>query len=599
MTSLHPSLSRRRLLQAAGIGTASMAGLSVLTACRGGSADGVGARGDGAFIGSYEFNTLEQGFNPVDADNTLLLGSCYSELFYPRPGLLNWGTNEWEHMLAESSGWDGDVFTITVRSGVKWNDGTDVTVDDFLGSLTWAKLSSPAWGDSWPLVSKIEQAGDNAVALTFDGGYPGVEFDIMKSRIHPTSRYGDLHQKAIELFNDGVVNADDEQLELADEFTSLSFTEFVSCGPYQIDQVGETQITLKPHPEGLFGDQVKFEKIIVEKADNGVAAQLLAESKIDYATHVFGPSERKLFADVNGLQEFDYLGKDGCGVMLSNSKRPELADPRVRKALMHITKGDEVGKIAVGDGAFFAPQYNSGLSDAITEEVLSADQLATLDAYEFDEAKATAYLEEAGWSKDGDAWLTPDGEPAEYELVSPEGWNDFILTGEQIAEQWSAFGIKVTAVTVPEANIWGIWDEGDYDIATRHWGNPFIPAIAGAWRMNWFTNNNRTKEQPGMNVETEDVESTAFGKVDIKAVYDVARADTDEAKRNEANAQLAIIFNETLPRLPIWGFTRASYGIEGPGVKEFAFDDSLSGNDKDHDNPVMASILYGTTVPAE
>lgn len=598
MTSL-PSLSRRRLIQAAGIGTASMAGLSVLTACRGGDPDGVAARGDGSFIGSFEFNTLEQGFNPVDEDNTLLLGSCYSDLFYPRPGLLNWGTNEWEHMLAESSQWDGDVFTITVRSGVKWNDDTDVTVDDFMGSFIWSKLASPAWGDSWPLVESIEQVGDNQVALTFDGAYPGIEFDIMKARIHPSSRYGDLFQKAIELYEDGVVNNDDEQLELANEFNSLSFTEFVSCGPYQIDQVGETQITMKPHPEGLFGDQIAFEKVIVEKADNGVAAQLLSESKIDYATHVFGPSERKLFADVNGLQEFDYLGKDGCGVMFSNSKRPEFADPRVRKALMHITDGDEVGKIAVGEGSYFAPQYNSGLSDAITEEVMTADQLSSLDPYEYDVDKATAYLEDAGWTKDGDTWLTPDGEPAEYELVSPEGWNDFILTGEQIAEQWSNFGIKVTSVTVPEANIWGIWDEGDYDIATRHWGNPYIPAISGAWRQNWFTDNNRTDEQPGMSVETEGVETEAFGTVDIKEIYDIARAEADDAKRTEAHAQLGIIFNETLPRLPVWGFTRASYGIEGSGVKEFVFDDTLAGNDKDHDNPIMIGIVNGSIEPAE
>ncbi|GAA4917235.1 peptide/nickel transport system substrate-binding protein [Stackebrandtia albiflava] len=598
MTSRNLDISRRRLLQLMGIGAVSAAGVTSLTACK---ADSPDSGGDGGtFTTAYDFDVTSQNYNAIIADTTLLMASPFSELFYPRSALLNWGDNSWVYMLAESSTWDGDVLNIKYRTGIKWSDDTDFTIDDVLGSFRVAKLNTAPGADGWAQVTAIDKVDDTTVAVTFTEPYPGLEREILRSRIHATSRYGEHFATAEQLVTDGVVFDDPEQQEFVSVLGELSFEDFVTCGAFAVDAatVSDTRITMNLHEGGLFADQVKFDKVVVVKASNDEAAQLVAERKVDYITHVLGPAERAQFEGTEGLVEMSFVDKQGTGLMLNNKSNPEFEDYRVRKALLHAIDKQQVGQIALGDGAFFVPQYMSGLSDVVSESILTADELAKFDPYEYDLDKATAYLEDAGWTKDGDAWLKPDGEPAEYEILAVNGWNDFDLTAQQVAEQWNAFGIKAVTHNADEASIWGIWPAGDFQVAVRQWGNPFIPGIHGAWQMNWFTDNNRTEDTPGMWLETEEVETEAYGTVDIREIYDTARMSQDEAERTEANKKLAVIFNETLPRLPIWGFNRLSFGVTGVGVGEFAVDSTLKNNDIYQDNPVMISVLNGDIGPA-
>ena len=585
-------LSRRRLLQIMGIGAVASTGAVALASCKADSSD-TGGRG-GAFVYAYDFDITAQNYNAIVQDTTLLLAAPVSDLYYPRLALRNWGTGEWQYMLAESAVWDGDVLTITPRTGVKWSDGTDVTVDDFMGSFAERKLNVAPGSDGWPQVTSFEVVGD-AIAVTFDKPYPGVEYEVLRTRIHPSSRYGEHFTTALQLIEDGVRFDDKEQQDFVSQLGNLSFDDMISCGPFVIDpdKVSDTRVTMNLHKDGLFGSQVKFNSVQVEKASNDEAAQLMGEKKVDYITHVLGPAERAQFEGTDGLREFSFLDQQGVGLMLNNKSNPEFADPRVRKALLHIIKKDEVARIALGDGAYFIPKYMSGLSDVVSETVLSADELAKFDPYDYDPDKATAYLEDAGWTKSGDTWQTPDGKDAEYEILAVNGWNDFDLTAQQVAEQWNAFGIKATTKNAEEASIWGIWPAGDFQVAVRQWGNPFTPQVAGAWQMTWFTDNNRTSDAPGMWLDTTKVESPTYGTVDISEIYDVARSSQDDEERNAANAKLAVIFNETLPRLPVWGFNRLSYGLEGVGVKKFTIDQTLANNDIYRDNPVMIELLAG------
>lgn len=592
MTSLSPNMSRRRLLQLFGIGTVATTGAVSLSACRAGGGD---TGRDGTFVYAYDFDKSSQNFNVIVPDTTLLLAAPISELYYPRCALRNWETDEWQYMLAESSEWQDKTLVITPRKGVEWSDGSKLGIDDFVGSFAERKLNVAPGVDGWPNVTKIEKDGET-VKVTFDKIFPGIEYEVMRTRIHASSRYGEELEKAVTLFEDGVRNGDKKQQAYVTELGKLKFDDMLSCGPFIIeaDKVSDTRVTMKKNKGGLFADKVNFKKIHVEKASNDEAAQLVAERKVDYITHVLGPAERKQLKGTEGLKEFKFDDQQGIGLMLNNKSNPEFADVRVRKALMHIINNEEVGKIALGKGGFFVPKYAAGCADAQAEEVLGTD-VSKLDPYEYDPDKAEQYLEEAGWKKKGDVWETKEGKPAEYEILAVNGWNDFDATAKQVAEQWNNFGIKTTTKNAEESSIWGIWPAGDYQVAVRQWGNPFHPEMFGAWQMAWFTDNNRTKDEPGMSLDTAKVDSKTYGEVDVEEIYDVAHTSDDDAKRKEAHAKLATIFNETLPRLPVIGFVRLSYGVEGMGVDKFVTDKSLAENDIYRDNPVMMSILKGKT----
>ncbi len=129
----------------------------------------------------------------------------------------------------------------------------------------------------------------------------------------------------------------------------------------------------------------------------------------------------------------------------------------------------------------------------------------------------------------------------------------------------------------------------------RQWANPFVPYVYGSWQMAWFTDNANTSDAPGMGIPTDEVETEALGTVNLDELYLKAQKGSEE-EQAEANKQLGIVFNETLPRLPLFLNQRVSYGIEGVRVKEISSGD-YELNDVYFDNPVMARLLEGGIEP--
>jgi peptide/nickel transport system substrate-binding protein len=380
---------------------------------------------------------------------------------------------------------------------------------------------------------------------------------------------------------------------LAEKIAAEDFLDedFISCGAYKFDQVGETVITMTVHKDGLFADQVKFATFEVQKGDNPAAVQFLLTREVDYSTQVLGATDRQTIAGVEGLKELSTPGYDGIGLMLNQGRHAEFADAKVRKALMYILDSESIGEIAKGAGGYYMPATWTGLPDPHAEGLFDDVELET---YLTDHAKAESLLNEAGWAKESDGWHKPDGALAEYSIIAPEGWTDFTLSGEQAAAQLSEFGLAVTYENVPADNPWGIWGAGDYDIAVRQWANPFVPYVYGSWQMTWFTDNALVADQMGMGVPVDAVE-TSLGTVNLNDLYLKSQKGTEE-EQAEANKQLGIVFNETLPRLPLFLNQRVSYAIEGERVA--AVDPgSYEMNDIYFDNPIMVRILEGGIEP--
>ncbi|QSB05092.1 ABC transporter substrate-binding protein [Natronoglycomyces albus] len=591
-TSRSMEMSRRRLLQAAGMGTVGVAGASALGACAADSSSN--GEGGGTFVGSYDFDVTASHFNAFADDNALLLDSVYSELFTPRGALRVWGTGEWELQLIESYELGDDhSLEIKIRPGVEWTDGTEVTSKDFEGTYYLAKLTSAPDDIGYPDVEEIHVADDYTLHVQFRNSFDGIEYNVMRERILPHSRFGEFMDRAKELVLDGVSFGDDEEQDLTGEISTLEFQDegYLTCGPFKIEpsDISDNIVVMKKHDKGLFTDQVKFDEVRIQKADNATAAQLLLEREIDYATHVLNPSDRDVVAGVEGLKQLPMAASpDGVGVMLNWGRHEEFQDVRVRQALMHVINREEVGIIAQGEDGSYPTQYVTGLADGIAERLFTSEELEDFNHYEHDTDQATALLEDAGWTLDGDNWLKPNGDRASYELIGVSGWDDFVQSATQIGEQLNNFGFDIEVLNVPEDNPWGIWGTGDFDMAIRQWGNPFNPDYWGAWQMGWYVDNERTGTNPGMGVPTDDVDDQ----------YEIARDSFDEEEREEANRELAREFNETLPRLPVWGFVRLTHGIEGVRVKSLDFPSEWAENHPHEDNPVMMGILSGDIEPA-
>ncbi|THV43479.1 ABC transporter substrate-binding protein [Glycomyces buryatensis] len=593
MTSQNFELSRRRLMQAVGLGAGAVATTTVLGACQADS--GEGGEASGKFIYVYPFDTTTNHFNAAINNAALLTAAPVAELFTPRPAIMDWATNEWIPQLAESVALEGKVLTIKLRSGIKWTDGAALTAKDVVGTIYLQKLNAAQGTVGWDQLESATADDDLTVTVNYTAAFPGVEHGALKVQVLPHARYGEWMDEAETLVGAGAVQGDADQSALAEKIAAEDFMDedFISCGAYKFEEVGETVVTFSVHQDGLFADQVKFETVEVQKGDNAASVQFLLSREVDYSTQVLGATDRQTIKGVEGLKEISTPGYDGIGLMLNEGRFPELADPKVRKALLYVLDCESIGEIAKGAGGYYIPANFSGLPDPHSEGLFDDVEL---EYYATDHDKATSLLEDAGWAKEDDGWHKPNGDLAEYTIIGVEGWTDFTLTGEQAADQLTQFGLAISYENVPEDNPWGIWGAGDFDIAVRQWANPFVPFVYGSWQMAWFTDNSTTADAPGMGLPTDKVETESLGEVSVDDLYLQAQQGTEE-EQAEANQQLGIVFNETLPRLPIFLNTRVSYAIEGERVKTIDPGD-YELNDIYFDNPVMVQLLNGNVEPA-
>ncbi|QVJ03357.1 ABC transporter substrate-binding protein [Nocardiopsis eucommiae] len=589
-------LSRRRLLKAVGFSTVGVAGAGLLSAC---SADGGGNSDATQFTGVFDYDLDSMTRNVHREDGALLLNSVYKDLFLCPGGVYNWADHEWDYLLLEGHEWDGDDLVMTLRSGLKWSDGTDLNADDMIRSYAMRVLEAPPWGFGFPQVQDLEKLDDLSVRLGFENPFPNIERSIVKHRIVSKVTYADFGERAVEMVNDGVRQGDDEHAEWNSGFIEFNPDEIVCSGPYMFDeaQMSDARITLVRNENGYQGTEVRFDEVVVHKGDNRQSALLVQQGEVDYSSLAPSAADQQAFQSVEGFRWVEHAGYDGCGIMFNHKAKPEVQDVRVRKALAYVLDGDQIGQVARGEGYSRVTHY-AGLADIQAEEILTSEELADFETFDQDLDKATELLEDAGWTKEGGRWLLPDGEEASFEVIGVAGWGDFELTASQVEEAWNAFGIKTEARNVPEDNPWGIWGAGDFEVAVRHWGNPEQPDYWGAFQMNFLTENARTEDSPGQGFELQ-VESPSQGDVDIEEMVDTAQRAETEEEQKEALKTLAIVFNELLPRIPIWTYKYLAPAVEGIRVKEFPTDTPTSQNEQYQDNHVILALIKGELEPVE
>src|SRR5699024_10335102 len=171
--------------------------------------------------------------------------------------------------------------------------------------------------------------------------------------------------------------------------------------------------------------------------------------------------------------------------------------------------------------------------------------------------KTEELLEEAGGTTAEGAWHRPDGSEAELEEIGEAGRGDVALTATQVEHAWDDVGVKTTARTIPDDTAWAVCGDGDFEVAVRHWGNPEQPDYWGAFQMNFLTENAGTEDAPGQSFDL-DVDSPSQGKVNLEELVHTAQRATSEEEQHEALKKMMIIFNELLPRIPLWTYTYLS-----------------------------------------
>jgi peptide/nickel transport system substrate-binding protein len=604
-SALSNAISRRHVLQLFGIAGVGAAGIGSVTACSPSDPNseeaGDNKSGNKEFHGAYPYQLPPKcHYNPAaGVTEGIQQQSPYLDLIYPSGGMYYWADKKWEYMMAESSSLDeaANTYTMKLRSGLTWSDGSPVTAKDVVDTfnLRWLMRQQ-----DWTFLSDVKAQDDTTVLFTIGTPSTVLERYILRAPILPSSVYGEWATKA-ETMRKAKTSLDSaEGKKLNGDFQKLRPENPVVSGPFNYDPKTMTnaQMTLVKNDKGLFADKIAFSKVVLYNGETSDITPVVMNKDVDYATHGFAVASEKTF-EQNGFRILRPPVYSGPSLVFNYTTHPELSDARVRQAIAYVLDRNENGTVALGESGKPC-KFMAGFSDILVPDWITDADQKKLQAYEKDLDKATQLLQAAGWKKSGDKWTTSTGKPAAYDIKFPTEFADWNPAATNAADQLNKFGFNITkrGITFTQLNPDVL--AGKFDIAIQGWGasnhpHPYFAFVQDLYTFNYVIAANSGGK--GMNFPLK--QTTSAGPIDLKAVVDKSAQglNVDEQKKNITAAAMA--FNELLPIIPLWERYGNNPALEGTRVGKFpADDDPILKNAPYADNFVIMGMYSGKVAPS-
>jgi peptide/nickel transport system substrate-binding protein len=327
---------------------------------------------------------------------------------------------QWEGELAES--WEvsenGLVLTFHLRKDVRWHDGEPLTSADVL--FTYQMFVDPqtptAYAESYRQVSHAETPDLYTFRVVYEKPYAPA-LGSWAVAIHPKHLLEGLS---------------------GDQLAKSELTRKpIGTGPYRFTSwISGEKLVLEANEDYFEGRP--YLKRVVYRIIPDQSTQLLellsggldfmSLNPIQYQTQTDSPAFKRRYNKYKYLAfGYTYLGY--------NLNRPLFQNRRVRQALSYaINKQELIEGVLLGLGQAATGPYK-------TDTWVYNDQV---ERYSYNPEKARRLLEEAGWSDaDGDGILDKNGKPFSFTIVTNQGNDLRIKTGEIIQRRFKEIGVEV------------------------------------------------------------------------------------------------------------------------------------------------------------
>lgn len=450
---------------------------------------------------------------------------------------------------------DGMVSTVVLQDGSAWNDGTPATAQDVWDSFAFEK----SWDASvWAFLDSIEIVDDMTVKFHWKQPTPIARQLLAGIQIRaPHHLYGEWAQ--------ALWDAGDDDAALSavwDQIAEFRPEMPIGTGPFYVDSVTESVFIMKKFEGHPFAANVAFDGVRVERdVSNEATWNLLQAGELD-AAHPGSPPD--VVDAIAALPDMEYVVVSDLSEF-SIYFNPTKYDAALRKAIAQAINRTEMREVSF----YYAVDVNDyahGVLKTMEDLWLGADWIAeNLTSYAYDPEAAAAALQALGYTKDGNTWKTPAGEDFAITAGAPSGWSDWVYACENLAQQFSNFGIVSECQPRDNAVYWTDQTSDNFDIDigwfATYWGTGhpytgyegmFNPQAARAQEM-------------GADVtaagEFAAVDGTMVTPLDLTA--QLGQATTFEEQQAIVR-DLAYITNENLFALP---YLEKSLGIYRNGAK--------------------------------
>ncbi len=419
---------------------------------------------------------------------------------------------------------DGLVYTFTLREGLKWSDGSDLTANDFVYS--YQRVLTPETTSNY--LSMLTDFIANAQEY-YDGTATAEELGVQA----PDDRTLVLTLKEVAPYFIDVLSmwvyspVQQAAVEAGGERWTLDPATYVSNGPFKVSELnmGENVVLVKNENYWNAAD-VKLEKVTLRYIlDQSTALTAFLNGEVDGVHGVPGSDIPRLKADENsGLQ---ILSQYGTFYYLFNNEDEVLSDPNVRKALNLAIDRTALIENVTQNGA--QPAYSIVSPGYVVDGEDFADGRGTFGMTPSGDIEgAKAALAEAGY---------PDGEG--FPTISFAYYtNDEVKKlVEAIAEMWeSNLGITVSITS----DDWAVHLEnmkaGNYQIATTGWTADYLNPISFLPLLVTGNSNNHSK----------------YSNPDFDALVAQAQSETDAKVAMQLMRDAEALMMEDYPIIPVY-----------------------------------------------
>ena len=347
--------------------------------------------------------------------------------------------------LATGYSWSngGKTITFTIRTGVKWSDGTAFTPADV--AFTYNLMMKN---------SSINSGGLTMTSVTTSGDTVTLNF--------PTAQYTNLE----EIAGVGIV----PQSIWSKVSNPATYTDAnpVGTGPYMLSSFTPQGFTLKANPNYWQASKVKVQKVYFPVyTSNTGALNALFSGQIDW-TGNFIPGLQKDFVDTSPAYHHFWEAPGGTNSLFPNLNTWPTNQLAVRQAI-----SDAVNRQLVateGEAGLEDPVLNKTGLTLPTFSAWSAPVASETNSATANVAAAKAVLTAAGYTLNSSGYFEKGGQVVALTITDPSAYTDYAEDDSIVAGELKAAGIDATfsgqAVTTWDADV----ADGDFQL-TMHWSN--------------------------------------------------------------------------------------------------------------------------------
>jgi peptide/nickel transport system substrate-binding protein len=369
------------------------------------------------------------GFNPLRTGDyaTGVTGLLYETLFRYDPlkdRFIPW--------LATDGKWVGRNYVLTVRNGVKWNDGKPFTAADVKFTFETGKLTGSEYSTMWRTgLTRITTKG-NVVTFTFGGRPNYQDWDTTLYTIAMVPRHIWSKYSATEITTG---NADKN---------------FVGTGPFTYGAGKGSSQTLQWNRRNgwwatqALGKRMPMKHVVdIHNTTNTASLQNFLQNKIDLSNNFFPGIDKQIGGKIQTYYaKAPYMLAANTAWLVPNTTKAPLNDRAFRRAL---AMSINVNRIVVADYGNIVSKANpTGLLPSWSKWIDQPQAKRLGFTYNVNGAKAL--LAANGYrDRDGDGFVeNKDGSDIDLRIIVPNGWSDWMTAIQIIADSTKGAGIKVT-----------------------------------------------------------------------------------------------------------------------------------------------------------